>query len=99
MPTRIAINGLGRIGRALLRIAEVRDDLEVAAVNDLVPGAVLARPVARDTLHGPLYGWRDWLRYGAASGRHDNRLYGARCWFCSAVFAFRIYAAASGQAS
>ncbi len=53
MPTRIAINGLGRIGRALLRIAEVRDDLEVAAVNDLVPGAVLARLVARDTLHGP----------------------------------------------
>ena len=32
---RIAINGLGRVGRALLRQAVLSDDLEVVAVNDL----------------------------------------------------------------
>ena len=52
MPIRFAINGLGRVGRALLRIAHDRDDLELAAVNDLVPAAQLARRVARDTVHG-----------------------------------------------
>jgi glyceraldehyde 3-phosphate dehydrogenase len=53
MPIRFAINGLGRVGRALLRIAHDRDDLELAAVNDVVPAALLARRVARDTVHGP----------------------------------------------
>ena len=33
--TRIAINGLGRIGRAFLKQAVGREDLEVVAVNDL----------------------------------------------------------------
>ncbi|MFY9820968.1 MAG: glyceraldehyde 3-phosphate dehydrogenase NAD-binding domain-containing protein [Thermoanaerobaculia bacterium] len=53
MPIRFAINGLGRVGRALLRIAHDRDDLELAAVNDVIPARQLARLVARDTVHGP----------------------------------------------
>jgi glyceraldehyde 3-phosphate dehydrogenase len=53
MPIRFAINGLGRVGRALLRVAHDRDDLELAAVNDVVPAPLLARLVARDTVHGP----------------------------------------------
>ncbi len=53
MPIRFAINGLGRVGRALLRIAHDRDGLELAAVNDVVPAALLARRIARDTVHGP----------------------------------------------
>jgi glyceraldehyde 3-phosphate dehydrogenase (phosphorylating) len=52
MTTRFAINGLGRIGRALLRIARQRSDLELVAVNDLGTAEQLARLVARDTLHG-----------------------------------------------
>jgi len=52
MPIRFAINGLGRVGRALLRVAHDRDDLELAAVNDVVPARQLARLVARDTVHG-----------------------------------------------
>jgi glyceraldehyde 3-phosphate dehydrogenase len=56
MPIRFAINGLGRVGRALLRIAHDGDDLELAAVNDVQPASQLARLVARDTVHGPFSG-------------------------------------------
>ena len=36
MPIRVAINGFGRIGRAVLRIAHERGaDVEVVAVNDV----------------------------------------------------------------
>ncbi|HWM93554.1 MAG TPA: glyceraldehyde 3-phosphate dehydrogenase NAD-binding domain-containing protein [Thermoanaerobaculia bacterium] len=57
MPLRFGINGFGRIGRALLRIVLTREDLasalEPAAVNDVVPTPILARLLARDTVHGP----------------------------------------------
>jgi glyceraldehyde 3-phosphate dehydrogenase len=57
MPLRFGINGFGRIGRALLRIVLTREDLrpqlEPAAVNDVVPAAILARLLARDTVQGP----------------------------------------------
>ena len=53
MPLRFGINGFGRVGRALLRIAHGRKELQLAAVNDLVPARVLARLLARDTVHGP----------------------------------------------
>jgi glyceraldehyde-3-phosphate dehydrogenase/erythrose-4-phosphate dehydrogenase len=33
MTTRVGINGLGRIGRAVTRLALERTDLEVVAVN------------------------------------------------------------------
>jgi glyceraldehyde 3-phosphate dehydrogenase len=56
MPLRFGINGLGRVGRALLRVARGREDLQLAAVNDVVPAPVLARLLARDTVHGPFTG-------------------------------------------
>lgn len=58
MPLRFAINGFGRVGRALLRIARDRSGpgLELVAVNDLVAPPVLARLLARDTVHGPFAG-------------------------------------------
>ena len=56
MTVPFAINGLGRIGRAVLRIAAARDDVELVAANDLVPPEVLARLVRRDTVHGPFAG-------------------------------------------
>ena len=52
MTTPIAINGLGRIGRALLRIAHGGDDLQVVAINDLAPAERLVPLIARDTIHG-----------------------------------------------
>ena len=57
MPLRFGINGLGRIGRALLRIVLTREDLPSgllpAAVNDIVSAPALARLLARDSVHGP----------------------------------------------
>jgi len=50
---RIAINGLGRVGRALLRQAVLSEDLEVVAVNDLADPHLLAALLRRDTTYGP----------------------------------------------
>lgn len=56
MTAPIAINGLGRIGRALLRIAHGRPGLEVVAINDSAPPEILAHLLAHDTLHGRFRG-------------------------------------------
>jgi glyceraldehyde 3-phosphate dehydrogenase len=56
MSLRYAINGFGRIGRALLRAAREHPEIELVAVNDVVPAAQLARLLARDTVHGPFPG-------------------------------------------
>ena len=56
MPVRFAINGLGRIGRALLRIAAQRPELELVAINDVASPESLASLVARDSLHGAYSG-------------------------------------------
>ncbi len=50
--TKIGINGFGRIGRAVLRIVADREDLEVAAVNDLYPPSMLAYLLRFDTVMG-----------------------------------------------
>ncbi|MFP4612125.1 MAG: type I glyceraldehyde-3-phosphate dehydrogenase [Spirochaetaceae bacterium] len=49
---RIAINGLGRIGRATLKILEETPELELVAVNDLVPPDTLAYLLKYDTVYG-----------------------------------------------
>ena len=53
MPTRVAINGFGRIGRAALRAAATRgSDVEWAAINDVADGAALAYLLEHDTVYG-----------------------------------------------
>ncbi|MEM8727452.1 MAG: type I glyceraldehyde-3-phosphate dehydrogenase [Chlamydiota bacterium] len=53
MGIRVGINGLGRIGRSVLRLAfEKFDDVEIVAVNDLVPAPNLAYLVKYDSIHG-----------------------------------------------
>jgi glyceraldehyde 3-phosphate dehydrogenase len=53
MPTRIAINGVGRIGRCVIRAAHMRSaDLEVVAVNDVVDAGQIAGLLARDSVYG-----------------------------------------------
>ena len=60
MAVPFAINGLGRIGRALLRIAHARPQLEVVAANDPASPQVLARLLRHDTLHGVFPGEVEW---------------------------------------
>jgi glyceraldehyde 3-phosphate dehydrogenase len=56
MTIRVAVNGLGRIGRALLRLAALRGDFAVVAVNDLAPLAQLLPLIRRDSVYGPFPG-------------------------------------------
>lgn len=52
MAVRIGINGFGRIGRLVFRAAAQRSDVEIVAVNDLVPADSLAYLLKYDTMHG-----------------------------------------------
>jgi glyceraldehyde 3-phosphate dehydrogenase len=53
MPTRVALNGFGRIGRGVVRaIAERDTDLEIVAVNDIADTATLAHLLAYDSIYG-----------------------------------------------
>ncbi len=53
MPTRVAINGFGRIGRAVLRAAHERDaDVEIVAVNDITDTETLAALARYDSIYG-----------------------------------------------
>jgi glyceraldehyde 3-phosphate dehydrogenase len=49
---RVAINGLGRIGRAVLKIVVDHPELELVAVNDLIPPENLAYLLNYDTVYG-----------------------------------------------
>jgi glyceraldehyde 3-phosphate dehydrogenase len=49
---KVAINGLGRIGRATLKIILGRNDMELVAVNDLVPVSNLVYLLKYDTVYG-----------------------------------------------
>lgn len=52
MAVNIAINGFGRIGRLVCRIASLRNDINIVAVNDLVPADNLAYLFKYDSTHG-----------------------------------------------
>lgn len=52
MPINIAINGFGRIGRLVFRIASSRPDINIVAINDIVPPDNLAYLLKYDSTHG-----------------------------------------------
>ena len=54
MSIRVAINGFGRIGRNFLRTSWDRDDLEIAAINDLTDAKTLAHLLKYDSVHGSM---------------------------------------------
>ncbi len=54
MAIRVGINGFGRIGRLVYRISLDHPEIEVVAVNDLVPADSLAYLLKYDTMHGRL---------------------------------------------
>ncbi len=68
MPTKIAINGFGRIGRCILRALTERNvtELEVVLINDLTDAKTLAHLFNYDTVHG-----RAQVRATAVEGGFD----------------------------
>ena len=49
---RIAINGFGRIGRCVTRIAKLRNHYDVVAINDIATPEQLAYAFKYDSIHG-----------------------------------------------
>jgi glyceraldehyde 3-phosphate dehydrogenase len=62
---KVAINGMGRIGRAVLRVVLETPQLELAAVNDLMPVSNLAYLIKYDSVYG---------RYGRGVRVHGESL-------------------------
>ncbi|MCE5293882.1 MAG: type I glyceraldehyde-3-phosphate dehydrogenase [Chlamydiales bacterium] len=56
MTLKVAINGFGRIGRLVLRRLLKEKNIEVVAINDLVPSDNLAYLFRHDTVHGRFKG-------------------------------------------
>ncbi len=54
MPTKVGINGFGRIGRCVLRSALENTALDFVAVNDLTDAKTLAHLLKYDSVHGGL---------------------------------------------
>ena len=52
MKTRVAINGFGRIGRNVFKVAFDRSDVEIVAINDLTDTEMLAHLLKHDTNYG-----------------------------------------------
>jgi glyceraldehyde-3-phosphate dehydrogenase type I len=53
---KIAINGFGRIGRIVTRIAKARRHFDVVAINDITDPETLAYAFRYDSVHGPYPG-------------------------------------------
>lgn len=51
MTTKIGINGFGRIGRCVARIAAERSDIEIVGINDLTSAEMLAHLLEWDSVH------------------------------------------------
>lgn len=52
--TKIALNGFGRIGRALFRLLLNHPHIEVVAINDIADAKTLAHLLKYDSIHGVL---------------------------------------------
>jgi glyceraldehyde 3-phosphate dehydrogenase len=54
MPIRVAVNGLGRTGRMLVRAGLDEAEIDFVAVNDITDAATLAHLLKHDSVHGTL---------------------------------------------
>ncbi|MCK5032661.1 MAG: type I glyceraldehyde-3-phosphate dehydrogenase [Calditrichia bacterium] len=52
MSIRVAINGFGRIGRLVFKVAQYDKDIEFVAINDLTDAHTLAHLLKYDSVHG-----------------------------------------------
>jgi glyceraldehyde 3-phosphate dehydrogenase len=62
---KIGINGFGRIGRLVMRIAAQRENIQIVAINDLLDAEYLAYMLQYDSVHG---------RYDGTIRVADNKL-------------------------
>ena len=65
MTCKVAINGLGRIGRAILKLVVEESSFDLVAINDLVEADNLAYLLRFDTVYG---------RYSKVVAVHDDKL-------------------------
>jgi glyceraldehyde 3-phosphate dehydrogenase len=56
MATKIAINGFGRIGRQIIRIALASNKVDFVTINDITDAATLAHLFKYDSIHGKFKG-------------------------------------------
>ncbi|MCJ7813226.1 type I glyceraldehyde-3-phosphate dehydrogenase, partial [bacterium] len=56
MAVKIGINGFGRIGRLVFRVAHERNDVKVVAINDITDANTLAHLLKYDSVHGRFKG-------------------------------------------
>ncbi|VFP78183.1 Glyceraldehyde-3-phosphate dehydrogenase A [Buchnera aphidicola (Cinara cuneomaculata)] len=56
MKIKVAINGFGRIGRMIFRIAQKRANIEIVAINDLLDAKYIAYMMKFDSTHGVFIG-------------------------------------------
>ena len=54
MAIRVGINGFGRIGRSIMRVAMAHKDIDIVAVNDLTDTGTLAHLLKYDSIMGNL---------------------------------------------
>lgn len=52
MALKIALNGFGRIGRCVTRLAAMRNDVELVAINDMASIDMLLYLLQNDSVHG-----------------------------------------------
>ena len=56
MTVKVAINGFGRIGRNVFKLALLHSDIEIVAINDLTDSKTLAHLLKYDSVHGKFNG-------------------------------------------
>ncbi|GAB3061925.1 type I glyceraldehyde-3-phosphate dehydrogenase [Sediminivirga luteola] len=65
MTIRVGINGLGRIGRGVLRQVQELKDIEIVGINDLTDNGTLAHLITYDTV---------WGRFGSDVSHDDESI-------------------------
>ena len=79
MATKVAINGFGRIGRLTLRrIAEVEENIEVVAINDLIDKKGLLYAFKYDTAQGRFSGDAELTEDGFKINGKDIKVFAER---------------------
>lgn len=78
---RVAINGLGRIGRLVFKLLYDHPDIEIVAINDLAENEILAHLIQYDSAHGK---WNHEVTHD-----DDNIFVNGQAIICTAIADFK----------